>query len=69
MASYKCSIHFLNHQRAITAAEEMEFGGSGNFHVVRQSYERAVTDCGREWRSDKLWDHYVKWETENGEFG
>ena len=60
-------IHFLNHQRAIAAAEEMESGGSGNLHVVRHSYERAVTECGREWRSDKLWDHYVKWETEAGE--
>ena len=60
-------IHFLNHQRAIAAAEELETGGSGNLHVGRQSYERAVTDCGREWRSDKLWDHYVKWETEAGE--
>merc|ERR1719204_1104888 len=60
-------IHFLNHQRAIAAADEMESGGSGNLHVVRQSYERAVADCGREWRSDKLWDHYVKWETEAGE--
>jgi len=60
-------IHFLNHQRAIAAADEMESGGSGNLHVVRQSYERAVTECGREWRSDKLWDHYVKWETEAGE--
>ena len=60
-------IHFLNHQRAIAAAEEMESGGSGNLHVVRQSYECAVTECGREWHSDKLWDHYVKWETEAGE--
>ena len=60
-------IHFLNHQRAIAAADEMESGGSGNLHVVRQSYERAVAECGREWRSDKLWDHYVKWETEAGE--
>merc|ERR1719422_1798723 len=47
-------IHFLNHQRAIAAADEMESGGSGNLHVVRQSYERAVAECGREWRSDKL---------------
>merc|ERR1719328_835931 len=57
-------IHFLNHQRTIAAADE-----SGNLDMVRQSYERAVTDCGREWRSDKLWDHYVKWETEAGEVG
>ena len=31
---------------------------------IRSQYERAVAACGREWRSDKLWDHYIKWEME-----
>ena len=31
--------------------------------VYRAQYERAVGGCGREWKSDKLWDHYVKWES------
>jgi pre-mRNA-processing factor 39 len=31
---------------------------------IRSQYERAMSECGREWRSDKLWDHYVKWEME-----
>ena len=30
--------------------------------MFRAQYERAVGGCGREWKSDKLWDHYVKWE-------
>merc|ERR1711881_268022 len=47
-------IHFLNHVKA-------EFG-SKNPDFVRTQYERAIEACGREWRSDKLWDHYVKWE-------
>ena len=32
--------------------------------LIRREYERAMSSCGREWRSDKLWDHYVKWEGE-----
>ena len=26
-------------------------------------YERAVVSAGLEFRSDKLWDHYIQWET------
>jgi len=48
-------IHFMNHCKAVKK-EEPEF--------IRSQYERAMTECGREWRSDKLWDHYVKWEME-----
>ena len=33
-----------------------------NKEYVRAQYERAMYACGREWRSDKLWDKYVKWE-------
>ena len=46
-------IHYLNHVKG-------EFGNKPDF--VRDQYERAVDACGKEWRSDKLWDHYVKWE-------
>lgn len=35
---------------------------------IRAQYERAVGACGREWRSDKLWDNYVKWEKELNNF-
>ena len=46
-------IHYLNHVKG-------EFGNKPEF--VRAQYERAIEACGKEWRSDKLWDHYVKWE-------
>ena len=26
-------------------------------------YDRAVVSAGLEFRSDKLWDHYIQWET------
>ena len=46
-------IHYLNHVKT-------EFGSKPDF--VRVQYERAIESCGKEWRSDKLWDHFVKWE-------
>lgn len=51
-------VHFLNYVK--TADEYKE-----NKEFIRAQYERAVEACGREWRSDKLWDHYVKFETDN----
>jgi pre-mRNA-processing factor 39 len=48
-------IHYLNHVKS-------EFGSKPDF--VRSQYERAIEACGKEWRSDKLWDHFVKWETQ-----
>lgn len=46
-------IHYLNHVKK-------EFASKPDF--VRSQYEKAVEACGKEWRSDKLWDHFVKWE-------
>ena len=46
-------IHYLNYAKAEFSVDEI---------LIRQTYDRAVKACGREWRSDKLWDHYVKWE-------
>jgi pre-mRNA-processing factor 39 len=51
-------LHYLNHVKA-------EYAESPAF--VRAQYERAVAACGREWRSDKLWDNFVKWEKEQKE--
>eukprot|EP00095_Tigriopus_kingsejongensis_P007494 snap_masked-scaffold580_size130538-processed-gene-0.16 protein:Tk07494 transcript:snap_masked-scaffold580_size130538-processed-gene-0.16-mRNA-1 annotation:"pre-mrna-processing factor 39" len=48
-------IHYLNYVKVERSADP-EF--------VRAQFERAVSACGREWRSDKLWDNYVKWEIE-----
>eukprot|EP00092_Neocalanus_flemingeri_P037907 GFUD01041262.1.p1 GENE.GFUD01041262.1~~GFUD01041262.1.p1 ORF type:complete len:747 (+),score=270.92 GFUD01041262.1:56-2296(+) len=48
-------IHYMNHCKTVRK-EDAAF--------IRSQYERAMSECGREWRSDKLWDHYVKWEME-----
>lgn len=32
---------------------------------IRSQFERAVNACGLEFRSDKLWDAYIKWENES----
>lgn len=31
---------------------------------LRTLYERAVDTCGLEFRSDRLWDSWIAWETE-----
>lgn len=48
-------IHYLAYVRSTRADDEA---------FVRSQYERAVAACGLEFRSDRLWDGYVKWETE-----
>ncbi|CAH2094619.1 unnamed protein product [Euphydryas editha] len=50
-------IHYLNHVKS-TRTED---------HVyIRSQYERAIEACGLEFRSDRLWESYIKWEAENG---
>lgn len=34
------------------------------FLIVRSQFERAITACGLEFRSDRLWDSYIKWEND-----
>ena len=49
-------LHYLNHVKTVlTSSEE-----------VRAVYERALGQCGREWKSDKIWDNFVKWEQVGG---
>ncbi|KAF5288487.1 hypothetical protein FQA39_LY15416 [Lamprigera yunnana] len=48
-------IHYLSYVRTSRADDE-EF--------IRSQFERALTACGLEFRSDRLWDSYIKWETE-----
>ncbi|KAJ8723916.1 hypothetical protein PYW07_007896 [Mythimna separata] len=50
-------IHFLNHIKA-TRTEDHTY--------IRSQYERAIEACGLEFRSDRLWESYIKWEAENG---
>ncbi|XP_031640349.1 pre-mRNA-processing factor 39 isoform X2 [Contarinia nasturtii] len=49
-------IHYLTHVKQNYTDNEL---------FVRSQFERAVTACGLEFRSDKLWEAYIKWETEN----
>lgn len=48
-------IHYLAYCKE-TQADNEEF--------VRSQFERALNACGLEFRSDKLWEAYIKWETE-----
>lgn len=53
-------IHYLTYVKSNPhhkpAAEQEQF--------VRSQFKRAVNTCGLEFRSDKLWDAYIKWENE-----
>lgn len=48
-------IHYLNYVKATNPEDES---------LIRSQYERALDVCGLEFRSDKLWESYIKWETE-----
>ncbi|ALC47221.1 CG1646 [Drosophila busckii] len=49
-------IHYLMHIKAQDGDDEQ---------FIRSQYERAVKACGLEFRSDKLWDAYIRWENES----
>ncbi|XP_019552214.3 pre-mRNA-processing factor 39 [Aedes albopictus] len=48
-------IHYLSHVKANHADDET---------MIRSQFERALTACGLEFRSDKLWEANIKWENE-----
>lgn len=48
-------IHYLTYAKTSKPDDE-EF--------IRSQFERAIAACGLEFRSDRLWDSYIKWETE-----
>ncbi|XP_058825277.1 pre-mRNA-processing factor 39 [Topomyia yanbarensis] len=48
-------IHYLVHVKTNQADDEA---------VIRSQFERALASCGLEFRSDKLWEAYIKWENE-----
>ena len=37
---------------------------AANETFVREQFERAMTVCGLEFRSDRLWELYINWEVE-----
>jgi pre-mRNA-processing factor 39 len=57
-------IHFLNYLMNNLHKERTTEGMA----AVRTVFERAIDACGLEFKSDKLWDMYVNWETENQEY-
>ncbi|XP_065343520.1 pre-mRNA-processing factor 39 isoform X1 [Cloeon dipterum] len=48
-------LHYLNHCKTKEPADP---------DFVRTQYEQALHTCGMEFRSDRLWESYLKWETE-----
>lgn len=48
-------IHYLGHVKTSNADDET---------AIRSQFERALAACGLEFRSDKLWEAYIKWENE-----
>ena len=48
-------IHYLGHVKTNYTEDES---------MIRTQFERALAACGLEFRSDKLWEAYIKWENE-----
>ncbi|XP_065081569.1 pre-mRNA-processing factor 39 [Ochlerotatus camptorhynchus] len=53
-------IHYLTHVKTNQADDET---------AIRSQFERALVSCGLEFRSDKLWEAYIKWENEGKRVG
>ena len=51
-------IHYLNYVKQAPQHKD-------DISYIRDQYNRALKACGREWRSDKIWDQFVKFETEH----
>jgi pre-mRNA-processing factor 39 len=49
-------IHYLTHVKANYTDNEAH---------IRAQFERALAACGLEFRSDKLYEAYIKWENES----
>jgi len=49
-------IHYLTHVKTTHPDDE---------DYIRLQFERAEQACGLEFRSDKLWDAFIKWESDN----
>ncbi|XP_015584819.1 pre-mRNA-processing factor 39 isoform X2 [Cephus cinctus] len=48
-------LHYINHCKTVYEKDEEK---------LREQYERAIEACGLEFRSDRLWESYIKWELE-----
>ncbi|XP_014488048.1 PREDICTED: pre-mRNA-processing factor 39 [Dinoponera quadriceps] len=52
-------LHYINHCKTVYEKDEEK---------LREQYERAIQACGLEFRSDRLWESYIKWEQEAKRF-
>ncbi|XP_057337807.1 pre-mRNA-processing factor 39 isoform X2 [Microplitis mediator] len=52
-------LHYINHCKSMYEENEEK---------MRPEYERAIEACGLEFRSDRLWESYIKWELEGKRF-
>ncbi|XP_076226200.1 pre-mRNA processing factor 39 [Nomia melanderi] len=52
-------LHYINHCKTVYEKDEEK---------LREQYERAIQACGLEFRSDRLWESYIKWELEGKRF-
>ncbi|XP_044011672.1 pre-mRNA-processing factor 39 isoform X2 [Aphidius gifuensis] len=48
-------LHYINHCKVVHDKDDDK---------LREQYERAIDACGLEFRSDRLWESYIKWELE-----
>ncbi|XP_045461286.1 pre-mRNA-processing factor 39 [Harmonia axyridis] len=48
-------IHYLNYVKSSRQEDE---------EYVRSQFDRAISACGLEFRSDRLWDSFIRWETD-----
>lgn len=48
-------LHYINHCKTVYEKDEEK---------LREQYEKAIQACGLEFRSDRLWESYIKWELE-----
>ncbi|XP_063992035.1 pre-mRNA-processing factor 39 isoform X1 [Diachasmimorpha longicaudata] len=46
-------LHYIIHCKSVHEKDEGK---------MREQYERAIQACGLEFRSDRLWESYIKWE-------
>ncbi|XP_076166107.1 pre-mRNA processing factor 39 isoform X2 [Ptiloglossa arizonensis] len=52
-------LHYINHCKTVYEKDEEK---------LREQYERAIQACGLEFRSDRLWESYIKWELDGKRF-
>lgn len=50
-------IHYLSHVKQKHQSDP---------DFIRAQFMRALDACGLEFRSDKVWQAFINWETENG---